>query len=351
MITISTILFLNSKIVFGTTLNSIKIHSLFFNDQRPVFNLRIDSTDIFAYNADKKKLNGREEEQAYNQGSYSHIEILPVNKLVDEITYRHQEADYSHAEADKTRKPQGYFAVIDKAQHGHIVKGVKVILGLSAVSFRLDIRDFRAVETELRYKPPEVRIGFVQIPEDLYKFPVVKAEPSKIAYMFGFRKLFDQGIVHFPYGEYQRVFPALLLYPYDNAKALFPFFNKIGYHRRGVLEVADKRYDRVAPRLEHAMERGPDVTEIADIDDNFYIFIGAGNFFQDYDRIIRRTVIDKYMLVAVLRKFIEDRLHQLVHFLDIVLFIVAGRKDAYKFFHTIFLPLQGPHTRNPSIIF
>src|SRR5690242_8594691 len=67
--------------------------------------------------------------------------------------------------------------------------------------------------------------------------------------------------------------------------------------------------------------------EISRVDDQFQPSIGSREFFQNRNGSILRSIIDKDMLVLVLRKICENRLHAFVKLADVAFLVVARRDD------------------------
>jgi hypothetical protein len=55
--------------------------------------------------------------------------------------------------------------------------------------------------------------------------------------------------------------------------------------------------------LHQAVVTGPDCSEVPGIDNDLYSLVGGGDLAKDWDRVIRRSIINKDDLKGVLRQF------------------------------------------------
>ena len=89
--------------------------------------------------------------------------------------------------------------------------------------------------------------------------------------------------------------------------ALLPKFDKFGKHFRRILEV-DREHDkdRIAGCIAQCVERGPEQTKIAGIDDHLYSRIISGNLAQYRGRRVKGCVVGKHMFALIACEFLVE---------------------------------------------
>src|ERR1035441_7440607 len=107
-------------------------------------------------------------------------------------------------------------------QHGHVVKGVEVILRDTPLPHRLNKRYLRPFEAEVADQSPEIGVGVIYLPQQLDDSPVIQAKTSGILHQLDFRQSGYEVVISLPDGEEQWRLPAFLFHAEDYLVAFLP---------------------------------------------------------------------------------------------------------------------------------
>src|ERR1035438_1839912 len=300
-----------------------EINSLLLDHQRPLLHQGMDGADVFVDDAHKKHLQGQKEEDADDQWGDTDREFIPKNQLVHQVGQRHQNRHQSAREAGKGHQAQWNLGEVGDGEHGQIVKGKKIVLRDSPFAPGLMVGNIEMRETGLGNHAAKIRVGIVELFDDVYDLAIIKTESGEIFISFHSGEPLDEPVVSLPNPEHQAVFFARLLDADDYAVAFLPLSDHLHDQLGGILQVRHDSDDRISSGLIKGVHGRADVSEVTGIANYFYILIAQGERLELAVSIVGGSVVDKNVFITVSAERCNRRPHALVEFANVSLLVVT----------------------------
>src|ERR1022692_696245 len=225
----------------------------------------MDGADVFADNAHKKHLQGEKEKDTDHQWGDTDREFIPKNQLVHQVGERYQNRHHSADESGKGHQAQGHLGEVGDGKHGHIVKGKKIVLRDSPFAPGLMVGNIEVREASLRNHAAKIRVGIVELFDDVYDLAIIETESGEILISFHSGEALDEPVVALPDPEHQTAFVAGRLDADDYRVAFLPLSDHLHDHLGGVLQVGNDSDDRISGGLIKGVHGRADVSEVAGI--------------------------------------------------------------------------------------
>src|SRR5215475_5191851 len=87
----------------------LEIHSVTFNYERTIMDLRMNIANVFTNNSHKKELQRAEEEESNHDWRNAQAELVPKRDLVHEIYKARKKRKQRSGEAGKSHQSERYF--------------------------------------------------------------------------------------------------------------------------------------------------------------------------------------------------------------------------------------------------
>ena len=189
--------------------------------------------------------------------------------------------------------------MVDEAEHGHIIQGVEVVVGLAVQALGLRELHLAEVAAILGHQSAHVGIGVVDGAQQLHKRAVVESEAREVLHLAGLAHTLQHLIESGTQGVHHGILLALVLHADDHAMTLFPQLQELRYQLGRVLQVGHHQHGSVTRSLTETIEGRAYVAEVHGVHDNLHPTVLCRNAFQHLDGTVGRGVVDKDVLVVV----------------------------------------------------